>query len=262
MKFDNTVFLHLLGLCFLGYGICQAWSGEVSERCGFTTFKENPIQFSISCGFQLMIGLVLIFANPDMNADKVQILLIMIGLTGTCAVVAAMLASVFQSIRDVRSAALTATEVEKRSMRMGPSAVKVFVLCILWVVLAGFLPFLYINLGAPHVDEQYIKSLCGLFLYAMVWMCMGVALCMPYGASIDSGSLVLRSIFGRREIPLHQIEFIERGFFTVSFTTREKKYHVITFLEENSSSKQKSNAFVRKLSAVSGAPHRVLPDLG
>lgn len=262
MTFDNTLIMHGAGFLFAGYALCQAWSGEVSERTGFTTFKRNPIQFAISCGFQLMFGLLLIFATPEMGSmNKLETMVMLVGLTGACAVISAMVASVSSALREARSTALTPTEVERNSMYMGPSTLKVLGLCILWILLASILPFLYSNLGAPQFNGQYIKSVVGLFTAAILWLLMGGMLFMPYRASIESGRLLVRSLFCTQEIPLHQIKFIENGFFTVSFATRDRTYRIITILDESSESKQRANNFVKKLSAVSGAPHKVVLDL-
>jgi hypothetical protein len=209
-----------------------------------------------------MFGLVLVLATPEMGTmSQIEMLLVVVGLTVASSVIVAMLASVSAAIKDSRTATLTPSEVERNSMHMGPSTLKVLALFVLWVSLASIGPFLYWNLGTPHLDGQYIKSVFGLFIAVALWIYMGVMLFMPYRASIESGSLVIRSLIGTREIPLHQIRYIEKGFFAVSFATREKKYLITTCLDESTVSKERTRAFVKKLSAATGAPHRFVTEL-
>lgn len=258
MKFDNMIVLHGLGYLMLMFALYEAWNGEIRDRTGTTLFKKNPVLFSISGGFKLMLAFLLCLASPELSkVDQVQAILGLAGIVVCSSLVIAVVAWVSTGIRDAHLASCTPREREKTVSQMGPSTFKVLALCCLWVLLAGVVPFLYSTLGEAQLNGHYVKTVAGIVICAGLWIYMGVTLFMPYSASIESSKLLIRSLLGTQEIPLSQITYIENGIFSVCFTTRERTYKVTKCIDESSSSRERTRAFVKKVSAVSGAPHKV-----
>jgi len=258
MKFDDMLVLHGFGYLLVMMAIIEAWNGESSNRGGRTSFKNNPIMFVISGGFQLGIGLIFaLITTETAKIVQVQKLVILAEIALLSCVGVAVIAWVSAGIKEAHLASLTPHELERKNSQMGPSTFKVWALCCLWIVLAGVVPFLYSTLGEAQVNGHYVKTVFGMFICAGLWIYMGVTLLMPYSASIDSSKLLIRSLLGTEEIPLSQITYIDDGIFFVCFTTREKKYKVTKCIDESSSSRERTRAFVKKLSAVTGAPHKV-----
>ncbi len=258
MKFDNMIVVHGFGYLLLMFALHEAWNGEIRDRTGTTLFKKNPVLFALSGGFKLMLAVLLCLASPALGTiDQAQGLLGVVGIVAVSSLVIAVVAWVSTGIRDAHLASCSPREREKTDSQMGPSTFKVLALCCLWIVLAGVVPFLYSTLGEAQVNGHYVKTVFGMFICAGLWIYMGVTLLMPYSASIDSSKLLIRSLLGTEEIPLSQITYIENGIFSVCFTTRERKYKVTKCIDESSSSRERTRAFVKKLSAVTGAPHKV-----
>lgn len=258
MKFDNMMVVHGFGYLLVVMALVEAWNGESSNRGGRTTFKENPVLFVISGGFQLTFGIIFALMTTEIaKVVQLQSPMVLAEIALVSCVGIAVTAWISAGIKEAHLASLAPHELERKNSRMGPSTFKVLALCCLWIVLAGVVPFLYSTLGEAQVNGNYVKTVFGMFICTGLWIYMGVTLFMPYSASIDSSKLLIRSLLGTQEIPLSQITYIENGIFFVCFTTRERKYKVTKCIDESSSSRERTRAFVKKLSAVSGAPHKV-----